>query len=54
MDSFEAALRLNPNNDDAKVWIGIIERSEGFTRRKLKSRRDKVKVKASSSAGQEL
>ena len=52
MDSFEAALRLDSRNEDAVVWMDILRRSEGFTRKKLKPKPQRAV--ASTSAEEEL
>lgn len=42
MDNFEHAVRLNPDNEDAHIWIEILEKTEGFTRKKLKPKPQKI------------
>ena len=43
MDFFETAVRLDSNNEDAHIWIDILQRTEGFTRKKLKPKKSPAK-----------
>ena len=52
MDFFDTAIRLDSNNEDARTWIDILQRTEGFTRKKLKPRKPTPKS-ANVNAGRD-
>ena len=53
MDFFEVAIRLDSNNQDAHTWVDILQRTEGFTRRKLKPRKPTPTKRANLTAGKD-